>query len=81
MVDFLKIVSMTDFDFEEERLANAFAKLTIKRQQILAMLFVEEKKPEEIAKELNCSAQHVYDQKYHALKRLRIVLAKEGEEK
>ncbi len=81
MDDLRKIESMTDFDFEEERLANAFAKLTIKRQQILAMLFVEEKKPEEIAKELNCSAQHVYDQKYHALKRLRIVLAKEGEEK
>lgn len=79
--DLRKIESMTDFDFEEERLANAFAKLPIKRQQILTMLFVEEKKPEEIARELNCSPQHVYDQRYQALKRLRIDLAKEGDEK
>lgn len=73
--------SKSDFDFEEERLADAFAKLPIKRQQILTKLFVEEKKPEEIAKELNCSAQHVYDQRYQALKKLRLELAKEGDEK
>ena len=73
--------SKLDFDFEEERLADAFAKLPIKRQQILTMLFVEVKKPEEIAKELNCSAQHVYDQRYQALKKLRIELSKEGGEK
>ena len=68
------------FDFEEERLADAFAKLPIKRQHILTMLFVEEKKPEEIAKLLNCSAQHVYDQRYQALKKLRTALKKEGDE-
>ena len=79
--DLRQIASKTDFDFEEERLANAFAKLPIKRQQILAKLFVEEKKPEEIAKELNCSAQHVYDQRYQALKKLRIELAKKKEKK
>lgn len=73
--------SKSDFDFEEEQLADAFAKLPIRRQQILTMLFVEEKKPEEIAKELNCSAQHVYDQRYQALKKLRIELSKEGDEK
>ena len=76
-----QITSKSDFDFEEERLADAFAKLPIRRQQILTMLFVEEKKPEEIAKELNCSAQHVYDQRYQALKKLRIELSKEGGEK
>lgn len=79
--DLQQIASKTDFDFEEERLANAFAKLPIKRQQILTKLFVEDKKPEEIAKELNCSAQHVYDQRYQALKKLRIELVKEGDEK
>jgi len=42
-----------------------------KKAAILTKLFVEEKKPEEIAKELNCSAQHVYDQRYQALKKLR----------
>lgn len=79
--DLQQIASKTDFDFEEERLANAFAKLPIKRQQILTKLFVEEKKPEEIAKELNCSAQHVYDQRYQALKKLRLELEKDGDEK
>ena len=76
-----QIPSKAGFDFEEERLADAFAKLPIKRQQILTMLFVEDKKPEEIANELNCSAQHVYDQRYQALKKLRIELAKEGDER
>lgn len=69
-------VSQSAFDFEEERLARAFANLPIKRQQILTMLFVEERKPEEIAKILNCSPQHVYDQRYQALKKLRMALSK-----
>lgn len=74
------VVSKTPFDFEEERLAEAFAKLPIKRQQILTMLFVKERKPEEVARILNCSPQHVYDQRYQALKKLRIALAKGGGE-
>ena len=75
--DLRKIESTTDFDFEEERLADAFAKLPLKQQQILTMLFVEEKKPQEIARELNCPARHVYDQRYQGLKRLRMDLTKE----
>ena len=73
-------VLQSAFDFEEERLAEAFANLPIKRQQILTMLFVEERKPEEIARLLNCSAQHVYDQRYQALKKLRQALTKGGDE-
>lgn len=69
-------ISGSAFDFEEERLAEAFAKLPIKRQEILTMLFVEERKPEEIARLLNCSPQHVYDQRYQALKKLRIALTR-----
>ena len=72
-------ISGSAFDFEEERLAEAFAKLPIKRQEILTMLFVEERKPEEIARLLNCSPQHVYDQRYQALKKLRIALTKDGD--
>lgn len=72
--------SESSFDFEEERLADAFSKLPIKRQEILTMLFVEERKPEEIARLLNCSAQHVYDQRYQALKKLRKALLERGEE-
>lgn len=73
-------VPQSAFDFEEERLAEAFANLPIKRQQILTMLFVEERKPEEIARILNCSPQHVYDQRYQALKKLRKALMKDGDE-
>ena len=43
------------------------------------MLFVEEKMPYEIARELNCSVQHVYNQKSLALKKLRLALEKGGE--
>ncbi len=70
--------SETDFAFEEKRLEAAFKKLSVKRRQILALLFVEERKPEAIARLLNCSVQHVYDQRYQALKKLRRELEKEG---
>lgn len=69
------------FDFEEERLAAAFAQLPLKRQQILTMLFVQDRKPEEIARLLNCSQQHVYDQRYQALKKLRLALTEEGDDR
>lgn len=67
------------FDFEEERLARAFANLPVQRQEILNLLFVEQLKPEEIAKMLNCKVQHVYDQRYHALKKLKTILLEEDE--
>ncbi len=66
------------FEFEEERLAKAFAELPMKRQRILEMLFVEDKKPSQIAKELNCSEAYVYNQKHRALRKLREALEKEG---
>lgn len=73
--------SQNEFDFEEERLADAFAQLPIKRQQILTMLFVQGRKPEEIARLLNCSPQHVYDQRYQALKKLRLTLTEGGDDR
>lgn len=60
--------SKTAFDFEEERLAKAFYELPLMKRRILEMLFVEEIKPEEIAKRLNCSAQYVYNQRSRAIK-------------
>lgn len=65
--------------FEEEELEKAFKVLSPARQQILLMLFVEDKKPCEIARELNCSVQHVYNQRSLALKKLRQALGKGGE--
>ena len=68
----------SSFEFEEERLAAAFRNLPIKRQQILEMLFIEQMKPEEIARELNCTVQHVYNRRSSALKALRLALKEEG---
>ena len=69
-----------EFDFEEEQLAHAFYGLTILRQKILTMLFVEEKSPKEIAVQLGCSVRHVYKQRSLALGKLREMLEKDGEE-
>lgn len=66
-----------EFQFEEDRLAIAFAQLPIMRQKVLMLLFVAELTPEEIAHELGCSVGHVYNQRSLALKKLREIL-KEG---
>ena len=69
----------TAFDFEEERLARAFSSLPLMRQQILTLLFVEEWKPAQIAKHLNCSVEYVYNQRFLAIKKLRQLLQEEGD--
>ena len=67
------------FDFEEERLADAFGNLSEKQKQILIMLYVEERKPEEISRILDCPVRHVYNQRYQILKKLRWELEKGGD--
>lgn len=66
--------SQTDFDFEEEKLARAFSELPLMRREVLRLLFVEEKTPEEIAQQLQCSVEMVYKQKSRALIKLRAAL-------
>ena len=68
------------FQFEEERLEKAFHTLSEQRREILAMLFVEERTPKEIASQMGCSLQHVYKHRSQALKQLRQMLEKGGEE-
>lgn len=68
--------SQTDFDFEEEKLAKAFSELPLMRREVLRLLFVEEKRPEEIAEILHCSLDYVYKHKSRALQKLREVLTK-----
>ena len=63
-----------DFEFEEERLAQAFATLPLMRRMILKLLFVDELTPQEIAGRMHCSVGHVYNQRSLALKRLRKLL-------
>ena len=73
--------SGNDFDFEEEKLARAFAELPLMRKEILRLLFVEELEPGEIAEHLNCSVQHVYNQRSLAIKKLRGILVEGGDDK
>lgn len=69
-----------DFNFEQERLANAYAQLPLLRKQILKLLFVRDLKVKEIAKMLNCSPNFVSDQKRRALEALRRKLDEGGDE-
>ena len=74
--DGIKISRQTDFDFEEERLANAFAELPLMRQEVLRLLFVEKLEPDEISKILHCSKGYVNLQKFRAIEKLRQLLEK-----
>lgn len=73
-------LSETGFDFEEERLSRAFSELPVLRQRILEMAFVERLSAQKIAQRLNCSVKYIYNQKHAALKKLRDVLLKGGDE-
>lgn len=59
------------FNFEADWLAEAFEQLSPKRQEVLTLIFAEERKPNEIAQLLHCSPQQVYDRQYQALQSLR----------
>jgi len=67
-------VTAQEFVFEEEKLATAFSQLPLMRKEVLRLLFVEELEPLEIATRMNCSVQHVYNQRSLAIKRLRKLL-------
>lgn len=69
-----------DFNFEQERLATAYAQLPLLRKQILKLLFVEGVKVKDIASMLNCSPTFVSDQKRRALEALRRRLSEGGDE-
>ena len=67
-------VRQSQFDFEEERLAEAFFSLSLQRQQVLTMLFVDEMRPEEVAKVLHCSVGYIHKARQRALQSLRKML-------
>lgn len=68
------------FDFEEQRLADAFSRLPLMRQRVLTLLFVEGMPAPEVAQRLNCSVEYVYKQKHYALKKLCLALSGGGDE-
>ena len=69
--------SCSKFEFENDRLSSVFMKLTRKRRQILELLFVNKMDPEEIAVELQCTLQHVYNLRSLAIRELKSKLDKE----
>ena len=72
-------VSNDDFDFAEDKLAEAFLNLTLLRQRILTLVFVEGLPALEVADKLGCSVDYVYKQKHKALKKLRDQLMEGGD--
>ena len=52
---------------------------TIALEDIPEHLLLAQKKPHEIAKQLHCSVQHVYNQRSLAIKKLRDLLCKGGD--
>ena len=69
--DGITSASSIDFDFNDERLAKAFNKLSANRKRILIMLYVDRIPPEEIAKEYSYSLRYVYNIKMRAIADLR----------
>ena len=72
---FMRVESSQEaFDFEEEKLAQAFSALPLMRREVLRLLFVEKLTPGEIAAKLHCSMNYVHKQKSRALQKLRAAL-------
>lgn len=69
-----------NFEFDDARMEKAFFELTPLRRKILTMLFVEEMTPEEIAAELGCSVDAVYNNRSRALKKLKEAIRKDGDD-
>ncbi len=66
-----KTESAEKIEFSNECIAKSFSELSFTRQKILAMIYLKDMNPEEIAAELGCSVQNVYNQTSIALKQLR----------
>jgi len=74
-----RLVPEDEFDFAEDKLAKAFADLPLLRRRVLALTFIEEMSAPEIAEQLNCSVEYVYEQRRRALEKLRKQLTTGGE--
>lgn len=72
--------NIPSFSFGDWRFEEAFSALSMEKQRILIMYFVEGLKPTEIAEELGCTPQHIYNQKYRALRQIRKEHRKRGGE-
>lgn len=76
--DYSETSTINNFDFDNDMLRRAFAKLSPQRQRVLIMLFIKNMSAEEIADELECDVRNVINLRYYALRDLRnLLVAKE----
>lgn len=66
--------TVNSFDFDNDLLRKAFAKLSPQRRRVLIMLFIKKMSAEEITDELNCDVRNVINLRYYALRDLRSML-------
>ena len=64
------------FSFENNLLEKAFNLLSDSHRRVLEMLYFEGKTPAQIALEMNCTKQNVYNQKSRAIKFMRGYMGK-----
>ena len=64
------------FSFENNLLEKAFNLLSDSHRRVLEMLYFERKTPAQIALEMNCTKQNVYNQKSRAIKFMRGYMGK-----
>ncbi len=65
---------VNNFDFDNDMLRKAFAKLSPQRRRVLIMIFIKNMSDEEIADELKCDVRNVINLRYYALRDLRNML-------
>ena len=73
----LNVEPQSPYDFEEKKLTEAFIDLPLKRRQIMELIYFEGLSEKEAASRLNCSVQHIKNQKHIAIKKLRETLLEE----
>lgn len=64
-----------DFDFDCPELEAAVAKLSPRRKQVIFLMYVQNLTGEEIARELHCSLQQVYNLRSQAIRDLKTFLS------
>lgn len=67
----------TCFEFDNRTLSAAFKKSAPKRRRLLELLFIHNMTPDDVAVELRCSLQHVYNLRSLTLKELKSRLNEE----
>lgn len=65
------IKSSESFEFEDDNITEAFLSLSLFRQKILTLMFVQGKTADQVAKIVGRSVKHVFNEKSLALKQIR----------